>query len=69
MNDSRKSIRVLLTGGGTGGHIFTLVAVARALKNLAQEKGVDLRMLFVGPGRLAHETFFREDIATKNLIT
>ncbi len=31
-------MRILLTGGGTGGHFYPLIAVARALKKIAEEE-------------------------------
>ena len=31
-----KNLRIMLCGGGTGGHVLPLVAVARAIKNLIQ---------------------------------
>ena len=43
-------MRIILTGGGTGGHIFPLIAVAGKLKTLARERGVeDINFLYVGP--------------------
>ena len=35
---------LVLAGGGTGGHVFPMIAVADALKRLAP----DLRLVFVG---------------------
>lgn len=35
--------RILLVGGGTGGHVYPLVAVARALQ--ARQPGIELRLL------------------------
>lgn len=37
--------RILLVGGGSGGHIFPLVAVARELVRLSQERGVELELM------------------------
>ncbi len=36
--------RIIISGGGTGGHIFPAIAIARALKRLAP----DTQLLFVG---------------------
>ena len=40
----QQSIRVIIAGGGTGGHIFPAVAIAKALK----DKPSNIRVLFVG---------------------
>ena len=41
-----KALRIILTTGGTGGHIFPALAVASALKNIQAEQNIEL--LFVG---------------------
>ncbi len=41
---SRQPLRILISGGGTGGHIFPAIAIANAVK----EREPDARFLFVG---------------------
>jgi len=40
--------RVLLVGGGSGGHVYPLIAVEKSLKKRASELGVDLRLMMLG---------------------
>ena len=40
-----KRLKIILSGGGTGGHIYPAVAVAEALK---RRLGDDVELLFVG---------------------
>jgi len=42
-------VRILLTGGGSGGHIYPLLAVADALRRIAEEQGVALELKYLGP--------------------
>jgi len=56
---------IILTGGGSGGHIFPLIAVAKKVRTLAKERGIeDIRFLYVGPkfDRISEEVFRREGI-------
>jgi len=48
----QKKIKIIISGGGTGGHIFPAIAIANALKNKVQ----DIEILFVGAkGRMEME--------------
>lgn len=42
--------RILLLGGGSGGHVFPLIAVANALKEKSQQDGVPLELMILGEG-------------------
>lgn len=52
MNSQRPEIRVIISGGGTGGHIFPAIAIANALMKLNEKN----KILFVGAiGRMEME--------------
>ncbi len=44
MSGGKANIRIIISGGGTGGHLFPAIAIANALKRL--EPGAEI--LFVG---------------------
>ena len=63
---------IILTGGGTGGHIFPLIAVARKVKTLAKERGIeDIRFLYVGArfGRVSEEGLRREGVDQRYIMS
>jgi len=47
--------RILLTGGGSSGHVTPLVAVAEELQQQATQKGVDLELRFIGDNEVFKE--------------
>jgi UDP-N-acetylglucosamine--N-acetylmuramyl-(pentapeptide) pyrophosphoryl-undecaprenol N-acetylglucosamine transferase len=62
-------MRIVLTGGGTGGHLFPILAVAKELKKQLGEKE-DLELLFLGPeGELEKKVMGKELIPIKNIIS
>ena len=40
--------RILLTGGGSGGHVYPLIAVAEELQKLAKQNEITLDLRFIG---------------------
>ena len=50
------SFRIMLAGGGTGGHVYPLVAVAEELKRQAPATGKNVEIQFIGDGDLMRDT-------------
>lgn len=62
-------MKIVLTGGGTGGHIFPIVAVAKKIREMVPE-GEDLDFLFLGPdGEIEREAMEKEMIPTKKILS
>ena len=57
------SFKVIISGGGTGGHVFPAIAIANALK----EKVKEVEILFVGAkGKWKWKKFPKQDIQSKD---
>lgn len=57
-------MRILLTGGGTGGHTFPLIAIARKIKEI----DVSVEILFMGPDSKSINLFKQEGIGGKKIF-
>lgn len=51
--------KILLTGGGTGGHIYPLLAIAKKLKEIGKE---DLKIYYIGPKNPFATEFAKQEI-------
>ncbi len=61
---STKKYKIIFTGGGTGGHVFPLVAIIRDLKKLLTEE--DLEIFYIGPAdKISKEYITKEGVHIK----
>ncbi len=59
--------RILLIGGATGGHAYPLIAVAQALRERAQQQGIDLKLLIIASGDLIEKAAAEQSIPFKRI--
>ncbi|MBI4225068.1 MAG: undecaprenyldiphospho-muramoylpentapeptide beta-N-acetylglucosaminyltransferase [Candidatus Sungbacteria bacterium] len=63
-------MRILFTAGGTGGHVFPIIAVIRELKRIAEEERIlDLELFYMGPEDFGQEQLAAEDVITVPIMT
>lgn len=56
-------MRIVLTGGGTGGHLFPLVAVSRKINELVREGNLgEAEIYYLGPGLFLESSLEREEM-------
>ena len=58
-------MRILLTGGGSGGHVFPLIAVARKL----MQRDETAELLFIGPDKPSKTIFDKEGISAVLILS
>ena len=57
-------MRIVLLGGGTGGHFYPLIAVAEAIEDLCLERTLlEPELLYIGPPAFDREALLEHDIA------
>jgi len=56
-------MRILFTGGGSGGHIFPILAVIRELKHIAEEEKIlELELFYMGPDNFGKQELLEEEV-------
>lgn len=65
---STQTKRIVLVGGGTGGHVFPLMAVAESLQKLAVQQGVDLRLTLLGEGKFLEKAAKQSGLKYKKIM-
>lgn len=62
-------MRIILTGGGTGGHFYPLIAVADAVYNQAEEKKLldELDLYYLAPDPYNQEVLDEHDISFRSI--
>ncbi len=63
MSENKKKHKIVFTGGGTGGHIFPLVAIIRQLKKIIPEEEMDL--YYIGPYDNLSQPYLKEKEGVK----
>jgi len=59
-------MKILLTGGGTGGHFYPIIAVAQSLRKIIRdEKLIDATMYYMAPSPYDEKLLFENSIIYK----
>lgn len=62
-------LKIALAGGGTGGHIYPLIAVYRKLKKICENYLIILDCFYIGPDSFNEEVFTKEGVRTIKIIS
>ena len=61
-------MKILLTGGGSGGHFYPIIAVAEALREIAKEERLfNLELYFMSDRAYSRQILFEQDIIFKKV--
>jgi len=62
-------MKIVFTGGGSGGHLFPIIAVIREIKNSPDLKNKKIKIYFIGPdGKVTRELLKKEEVEMKIIL-
>ncbi len=64
-----REIRVVISAGGTGGHIYPAVAVLQALREASAQEGVALEVRYIGGNDMGVEVFRKEGVEARGVTS
>ncbi|OGN32719.1 MAG: undecaprenyldiphospho-muramoylpentapeptide beta-N-acetylglucosaminyltransferase [Candidatus Yanofskybacteria bacterium RIFCSPLOWO2_02_FULL_43_10b] len=62
------SKRILLVGGGSGGHVFPLLAVVESLQKMAAQRGSSVELILLGEGKFFEEAAKKSGLRYKKIM-
>ena len=65
---SKTKIKILVTGGGTGGHIYPIIAVASELKKLSIKQGRQIEIKYIGNSGKYRKALEESGIEVSNIL-
>lgn len=65
---SHKNIKIILTGGGTGGHVYPLVAIARELNKIDKDNNLGINLVYIGPTDYTTKSLLSEGVKIRPIL-